>query len=301
MGIVFAMLLAGLYLYVVWSIRARNPVGFWLLLGVAMVGAWLGYRRLTARARRRRQILRQPFPEGWRRLLEERVAFYRSLDADERHRFERDVQLFLGEKQVTGVGTEVDDAVRVLVAASAVIPVFGFPGWEYPNLQEVLIYPGAFSEDFEQTGAERDLLGMVGDGAMNRMMILSKPALLAGFSAHNDGMNTGLHEFIHLLDASDGDYNGVPAHFLEQRYAKPWLELLDREFERLRRGDSRLDPYGATNKEEFFAVAGEFFFERPALLKTDHPALYEAFTQLYRQDPLHRRLSGRAFRERPAE
>ncbi len=285
----FGLLVGALYFYAIWPIRERNPAGFYLLLGAALAGGWLLYRQLTAKGRRRRRILQQSFPEDWRRILATRVDFYRDLDDEERRRFERRVQLFLGEKQISGVETEVNDLVRVLVAASAVIPIFGYPEWEYRNLQEVLIYPGAFSDDFDQTGYGRDVLGMVGEGAMHRMMILSKPDLLRGYSGRRDGLNTALHEFIHLLDASDGDYDGVPTRFLEQRHARPWVDLLERELERLRRGESDLDPYGATNEEEFFAVAGEYFFELPELLKADHPELYEALCHLFQQDPLARR------------
>jgi Mlc titration factor MtfA (ptsG expression regulator) len=46
-----------------------------------------------------------------------------------------------------------------------------------------------------------------------------------------------------------------------------------------------LDHYGATDRAEFFAVATEAFFERPAELQHERPALYEALRDYYRQDP----------------
>ena len=36
-----------------------------------------------------------------------------------------------------------------LVAASAVIPIFGFHDWEYHRLREVLIYPDAFDDAYQ--------------------------------------------------------------------------------------------------------------------------------------------------------
>jgi Mlc titration factor MtfA (ptsG expression regulator) len=36
---------------------------------------------------------------------------------------------------------------------------------------------------------------------------------------------------------------------------------------------SDINPYGATNEAEFLAVASEYFFERPKLLKEKHPDL----------------------------
>ena len=48
---------------------------------------------------------------------------------------------------------------------------------------------------------------------------------------------------------------------------------------------SLLDDYGATDPAEFFAVATEVFFERPARLRRDHPELYGQLKDFYRQDP----------------
>ena len=69
----------------------------------------------------------------------------------------------------------------MLVAASAIIPIFGFEEWEYDNLGEVLIYPDTFSEDFETEGEGRRVLGMVGTGVMRRVMILSKKSIVGWF------------------------------------------------------------------------------------------------------------------------
>jgi len=46
-----------------------------------------------------------------------------------------------------------------------------------------------------------------------------------------------------------------------------------------------LDPYGATNPAEFFAVVTEAFFEQPARLRAAHPALYAQLAAFYQQDP----------------
>ena len=66
------------------------------------------------------------------------------------------------------------------------------------------------SEDFAfDDGAGHHTLGMVGTGAMNRMMILAKPDLLSGFRNAADKRNVGLHEFAHLVDKSDGAFKTV--------------------------------------------------------------------------------------------
>ena len=61
-------------------------------------------------------------------------------------------------------------------------------------------------------------------------------------------------------------------------------------FERLgdavdRDEETLLDPYGAEDPAEFFAVATEAFFLLPAELEKDEPELYAVFCDSFRQDP----------------
>lgn len=104
-----------------------------------------------------------------------------------------------------------------MVAASAIILIFGFIEWEYDNLGEVLIYPDRFSKSFDMEGHNRNVLGMVGTGVMSGIMILSRKALLSGFSNAKDGHNTAIHEFVHLIDAQDGMFDGITS-LLDKQY-----------------------------------------------------------------------------------
>lgn len=273
------------YAWVIWPIAAEDPWRFGVLASLGLAFAILVWRGRTRRRRRRKAVLHRTFPPTWRRILLERVDFYQKLSAAGRQRFEQKVQWFLAETAITGIGTEVDDMVRVLVAASAVIPIFHFDDWQYNNVDEVLIYPRAFDgHTFAQEGAGRHTLGMVGTGAMGRKVILSKPALMNGFLRTSDGHNTGVHEFVHLLDASDGSFDGIPA-LMDKRFVLPWLGLMYREMKKIERGKSLLRDYGATNKVEFFAVASEWFFERPQRLQRAHPELYQALTKVFQVEP----------------
>ena len=66
------------------------------------------------------------------------VPFYNRLSQERKKHFEGRVQQFLSGVRITGVNTEVTESDRILVAASATIPIFNFNDWEYPNLNEVL-------------------------------------------------------------------------------------------------------------------------------------------------------------------
>jgi len=264
---------------------ARAGVSLWLSLPLPIVLAYLVHYGMTRRIRRRRAILAEPFLPEWEEVLQREVIFFRALEPGERQRFRRDLQVFLGEKLITGIGFKLDTTTRVLTAASAVIPIFGFPDWEWDQISEVLVYPGRFdgSYDFDGDGVQ-NILGMVGTGAMNRLMILSKPDLLTGFRNQTDRRNVGVHEFAHLVDKSDGSIDGLPGVGLEREAIGPWIELVRRKMEEIRRDDSDINPYGLTNEAEFFAVATEYFFERPGLMEHKHPELFAMLSKVFGQD-----------------
>jgi Mlc titration factor MtfA (ptsG expression regulator) len=225
-------------------------------------------------------------PAGYKELLAKHVAFYRSISDAEKIRFENKILEFLGYVRVHGVGTPVEDIDKLLVASSAVIPIFAFPEWKYYNLRDVLLYPDTFDkEEFLSGENHRDTLGMVGNGAMQRVMILSKPALHFGFKNETGKENTGIHEFVHLLDKEDGAVDGLPEALLNRKYLVPWLELMNQNMEAIYAGKSDINIYGATNKAEFFAVVAEYFFARPDIFKEHHKELYDLMTRIFHQEP----------------
>lgn len=282
-------MIAAVALAAAWGLReAGVPLAWTAGLGLAV--ALIVYWAMTRTLRRRRKILAEPFPAEWEVVLQQEVLFFRVLPDDDKRRFRRELQVFLGEKLITGIGTDLDVKTRVLVGAAAVIPIFGFPEWEWDQIREVLVYPDRFNQEhaFEE-GSDRHTLGMVGNRAYNGMMILSKPDLLQGF--HNDGdkRNVALHEFAHLVDKSDGSIDGLPAVGLPREAIGPWIELVRRKMAEMRDGDSDIHPYGLTNESEFFAVAAEYFFERPGVMQRKHPELYAMLARVFQQS-----LAGRA-------
>lgn len=255
------------------------------LVGALLVATFL-FLFLTRRDRRRAAIRKAPFPSAWEAILKREVPFFEALDEFEKARFREEVHIFLSEKRITGIKTSIDDTVRVLVAASAIIPIFGFPGWEWAQISEVLIYPTTFNDHYEiGVSGDRDVLGMVGSGAMNRMMILSKPDLLRGFRDAYDKKNVGIHEFVHLLDKSDGAVDGVPGVALPSKAVEPWLKLVHKEMEEGQSHFSDINPYGLASEAEFFAVVSEYFFENPEKMKQKHPELYAMLERIFHQDP----------------
>lgn len=217
-----------------------------------------------------------------RNLLEAHVLFYKKLSEEDRRAFETDIQYFLSHTRITGVDTEVEPLDELLIASAACIPIFYFTKWRYHNLREVLLYSDAINDRFESKGnADRNILGMVGDGVYNNVMFISKHALRLGFSNKTDKHNTAIHEFVHLIDKADGAVDGVPELLLEQAFVLPWIELMYEKTQEIIKHKSDINAYAYTNRAEFFAVVSEYFFERPSLLQSKHPKLYEMMVEIF--------------------
>ena len=263
-----------------------------VFLAVLAAVLYAFYRYATADSRRVAAALAQPFPPAWREILRERVAFYLALTEPEKARFEQRTQTFLARTRITGIQTEVDDTTRLLVAASALIPVWGFPDWQYANLGEVLLVPDAWqlpdAPEQEVQPLQGTLLGSVQGFQNQHYMRLSKASLEQGFRDATDRQNVGIHEFAHLLDEADGVIDGLPQAALPPELLQPWTALMHREIAAIQAGKSEINPYAATNAAEFFAVVTEYFFEKPEKLQEHHPELYELLTRAFHQNPRKR-------------
>lgn len=231
---------------------------------------------------RKKPIKAEPISNLYKQLLADHVPFYQQLNDTQKKEFEERLQQFLTQVKITGIKTEVEDIDRVFIAASAVIPIFNFIGWEYINLKEVLLYPSSFDFDFNQKGSNRSVLGMVGNGPLNNLMILSRKEIRQAFQDKTGVSNTAIHEFVHLVDKTDGTIDGVPNFLLEQHYILPWLQLMHMEIKRIQENRSDINPYATTNEAEFFAVVSEYFFERPDHLQQNHPELFEMLVKIFR-------------------
>lgn len=248
---------------------------FVCIVGIVVVGYFL-YRS------QRKDATKYIIPVNIRQLLSDNVVFYVNLNDRDKSVFETRVKDFLSNVMIRGVDVIPEDIDRVLVAAGAIIPIFAFPDWKYNNISEVLLYKDAFNKDYNTDGRERNVLGMVGDGAMQREMLLSQPSLRSSFRNPADGQNTTIHEFAHLIDKADGATDGIPEYLLSKPYLLPWVSRMHETIrEMMANRHSDIDLYGATNDAEFFAVVSEYFFERPTELRTHHPELYDLLEEMF--------------------
>jgi len=134
---------------------------------------------------------------------------------------------------------------------------------------------------------DRDVLA--GQSWQRGQIIVAWDAVLDGAGDPHDGVNVVMHEFAHQLDQDTGAANGAP-YVGRGALQQAWARVMNQEFDTLRTRLARaepglIEPYAATSPAEFFAVTTELFFEKPAALASERPALYEQLRRCYRLDP----------------
>jgi Mlc titration factor MtfA (ptsG expression regulator) len=246
----------------------------------------------------------------WRRATAD-YAFVQALGPEENRRLRMIAADFLARKTITGVaGQEIDDLVRVQIAAQACILVLElgldyFGGWS-----EVVVYPGTFMPKREVI----DEIGVVhtthdtlaGEAWLGGPVVLSyEDVARTGDPVHAiEGYNVVIHEFAHKLDMLNGQPNGFPPlhkGMSRETWKRVFTEAYLSFCRQVDAADAReyhdggaalnalpLDPYAAENPAEFFAVISEAFFETPKTVVAGFPVVYDQLALFYRQDPATR-------------
>jgi len=242
--------------------------------------------------RRRRQLRARPFPVAWQSVLEGSVRLYRRLPSEDRGELHGCVHVVLAEKRFEGAaGLTVSDRMRLVVAAQAGVLLLHRPTDCFPKLVSVLLYPGEYgvTEAVENEGGLIDEIdeARAGESWQTGTLILSWEDVKRDLEG--DLQNVVLHEFAHQLDAESGETNGAPI-LADRELRQRWIHAMSDAFERLtdaveRNEETLLDPYGAEDPAEFFAVATEAFFLFPTELEEEEPGLYAVLRDFFRQDP----------------
>lgn len=265
----------------------------WIVAGtgalvVAGLLAWPRWQR-----RRRQQLAANAFPAGWRKVLRRRMPLFHRLPADQQQMLCRHIQVFLAETPILGCqGLKVTDEMRVLIAAQACLLRLGrAPSSGFPGISQIQVYPSHFKvhrshHDGQLVTESEDWLA--GESWQEGRVILSWPDTLEGAREDRDGYNVVIHEMAHQLDQAKGQGNGMPVQ-RRREHEQEWSEVFADAYRRLcravRRGEETLiDPYGATNPEEFFAVACETFFECGPELQAWEPRLYAVMQRYFGVD-----------------
>lgn len=250
---------------------------------------------------RRKRIKARPFPTAWQAVLDT-LPVYKRLSAPAQAQLADHIMVFLHEKYIEGcAGLVITDEIKVTIAANACILLLNRETGYYPNCKTILVYPDTYIATGKSVGPG----GIIFESTTRRAgeswhnafaplsggpVILSWKNVQRGAHCANDGQNVVFHEFAHQLDSESGGMDGAPALERRSQYL-PWARVLGMEYKAListltaGQSPDLIDPYGASNPAEFFAVCTELFFERSIDMKNRHPDLYARFQEYFNQDP----------------
>jgi len=210
-------------------------------------------------------------------------VYYNKLTPEERKRFEWRAYYFLNTTNIEfrnfdGTRFVNFNAIRYLIASVATQMSLFLTEDCFDAFHRIIIYP----DDYVSRVTNR-----VHKGETNPLagyIVLSLKSLKQGFVTREDGINLLMHELAHALWLENQllDYD-----IFEPEALKQYQEIAQLELHKLsEEGEHFLRKYARTNREEFFAVSVENFFERPGVFSAELPQLYTALTQLLKQDPL---------------
>ena len=245
------------------------------------------------RKRRRQRLVGERFPKAWGAILAT-LPIYALLPRADQDELRRYVQVLIGEKRFEGCGgLEITDDIRVTITAHAAVLLLHRTTDYYPQLESILVYPEAYRAPGERhvgdyVVEEGDEL-REGESWYRGSMVLSWADVKQDASDAGSGRNVVFHEFAHQIDDESGNADGTPV-LGNRALWRRWVKVCEREFGALAEADDRgrhtlIDPYGAENPSEFFAVVTECFFGRPGTLRARHLELYDVFSEFYEQDP----------------
>ncbi|MDH3729097.1 MAG: zinc-dependent peptidase [Myxococcales bacterium] len=247
-----------------------------------------------SKKKRRRELMQKRLSPEWLEMVRGNVPYFAKLTPEDQSELQGLMQVFLDEKRFEGCGgLQITDEIRVTIAAQACVLLLHRETDFYPKLRSILVYPHTYvakglhadDEHIMTEGPEARLGESWGHGSI----VLSWNDVRRGAFDIRDGQNVVFHEFAHQLDEESSAGPGAPTLPNRSMYLA-WAQVLGDEYEALldaldHHRRTLIDPYGATNPAEFFAVVSELFFEKPHELKECHPELYDQLSSFYQQDP----------------
>jgi len=261
----------------------------WLLLIVVAVVFAFEMPRM-----RLRYVLKKAFPLPYSRILRKNLPEYARMPTDLQMQLKRRIRQFLFQKTFVGCGgVEITDEIRVTIAGKACMLLLNRPSDVYPKLTHILVYPSAFVAPRQQMLSGGVVThtnqGLSGESWSDGRVILAWDQVLQGGHNAMHGQDVVMHEFAHQLDSETGQTNGAPLLSSAAAY-RAWSQVMEKEYEALLQAIQHhhhtvIDPYGATNPAEFFAVSTEAFFKKSKELAQHHPALYEQLRSFYQVEP----------------
>ncbi len=203
-------------------------------------------------------------------ILENDFSFYNSLSAKHKRVFEHRVFCFIKDKKfVARDEIVINNEIRVLVSATAVMLTFGFRKYLINNLDTIIVYPDEYYSNLNDAYHKGEFNPMAG------ALVLSWKDFLEGYKDENDNVNLGIHEMMHAIHLNSSRQNDISALIFKKKYSELNDYLSLNESIRVNIIDSEyFREYAFTNQYEFLAVLVENFIETPNDFKRQFPLIF---------------------------
>lgn len=221
------------------------------------------------------------------------VPWVAALDDSRAERLRALSALFLQRKTITPLaGLALDETQRATLAALCCLPLLEFGAEGLRGWSQLLVYPEAFRVNRSHIDAagvmhewDDELIGEAWEAGP---VILSWADIQADLAEPDAGFCVAAHEIAHKLDALDGALDGTPP--LPREWQKRWARDFQTAYDALCAEvdggrETAIDEYAAEAPEEFFAVASEYHFSAPDLLRETMPEVAEHLARFYGPSP----------------
>jgi Mlc titration factor MtfA (ptsG expression regulator) len=255
------------------------------LVFIFVLLGWVFFMPFLKSQRWYKKLLYYYFPKFLRPItpqLKPINVYYKKLTPEERKRFEWRVFYFIETTDIEFrffKPTQLVNynATRYLIASVATQMSMFLTEDCYDAFNKIIIYP----DNYYSPITKQYHKGETNPGA--GYIVLSWTNLQTGFADKTDGINLLMHELAHALWLENElfDYDIFDEEAL-RAYKVASMQVM---YDMQENEEHFLRRYALANKEEFFAVAVENFFERPEKFQSALPELYSILARLLNQDP----------------
>ncbi|MEN3325072.1 zinc-dependent peptidase [Mariniflexile soesokkakense] len=209
-------------------------------------------------------------------ILQQQFSFYKKLNNTEKRYFEHRVASFIKDKDFIGRdGIVINDEIRVLISATAVMLTFGFRDFYIGLISKIVVYPSAFYSNTNKAYHKGEFNPRLA------ALVLSWEDFKNGFSNHRDNINLGIHEFTHAIHINSMKERDVSSTIFSDSFKELSSMLASNETLRNKLMESDyFRKYAFTNQFEFLAVIIESFIETPQTFKAQFPYVYSKVKQM---------------------
>ncbi|HSY62784.1 MAG TPA: zinc-dependent peptidase [Cytophaga sp.] len=209
--------------------------------------------------------------EEHKKILKEQFPYYQKLSKSEKKLFEDRIRHFLINKDFVSNDLEIAEEMKVLISATAIQILFGLDPYYLSSFDTIEIT----LEESKNTLSEK-----------SKKMIICWPAFKAGIDNNTDGYNPGL-KILSVAFNLEKQLNKYSAKMFNAHRFKELNQLYRNQAEKyIASGKSKYQDYKQVDRNEYFAIAVEYFFERPEHFYANQPEMYIALAKLLRQDSL---------------